>query len=306
MSSAPGPSSRSIRPPAHSRSQSRSPISSRPASRRLPRVPAVRSLRAGSVWANRRPITTSQRQPSSLARKALYRLQRHHVPESVAAASFPLRGHEPGWPGRRVGRPHDFRRHREPHHLRVCRLLLAIRRVRGAGRMLGQGHIDQNKLRHHFVFRVAQSDNKDSRFVLGEPIARMPLRRRRQRARGPWSRLDDASHDHDQCAAVNRFVASDITSVVFSDDPAFEPNRHDQPTIDTVRFAESENGTAGPATPLRSWLRTEANPAATGHAVAGYPQFERLVRRQPQRQSRWRQHPIQQTEALVDADRPRA
>ena len=40
--------------------------------------------------------------------------------------------------------------------------------------MLGQGHIDQNKLRHHFVFRVAQSDNKDSRFVLGEPIARMP------------------------------------------------------------------------------------------------------------------------------------
>ena len=50
--------------------------------------------------------------------------------------------------------------------------------------MLGQGHIDQNKLRHHFVFRVAQSDNKDSRFVLGEPIARMPLRRRRQRARG--------------------------------------------------------------------------------------------------------------------------
>ena len=62
---------------------------------------------------------------------------------------------------------------------------------------------------------------------------------------------------------MNRFVASDITSVVFSDDPAFEPNRHDQPTIDTVRFAESENGTAGPATPLRSWLRTEANPAAT-------------------------------------------
>lgn len=128
------------------------------------------------------------------------------------------------------------------------------------GRMYGNGHLDEGRRRHHFVFRVTQQNHHGSgrfEYWVTDP-------------RGcPGSDHDDhdrdrnGNHDRD-CGGdhrtpPNRFEATSITQVTFSDDPAFRPGRGSGPQIDSVVFSGAGrwNGTSGYTFEVRATDRGE-------------------------------------------------
>ncbi len=121
------------------------------------------------------------------------------------------------------------------------------------GRMHGAGYIANGRTHHHFVFRVAQSNDRDyGRLEYWVSESRF------------CSQRDDHAYEHDRGRdgredreygrghgkASGQFQMTAITSVVFSNDPAFEPNRGVRsrlPNIDSVSFSGTGrwNGKAG-------------------------------------------------------------
>jgi YVTN family beta-propeller protein len=94
------------------------------------------------------------------------------------------------------------------------------------GRMTGDGHIDQNGLRHHFEFQVRERADDDQR-------GRLQYRVRQHR---PGRDRDDDDDDDGRRGPVNRFVSTVVTAVNFTDDPTVTPGRRQQASVDTVVF----------------------------------------------------------------------
>lgn len=109
------------------------------------------------------------------------------------------------------------------------------------GRIYGIGHVDAGGKHHHFAFRVSEIGNHDfGRFEYWASESRFCGR-------------DDDDHDHDRHRdgdydrdygrdhrkPPGRFEATSIPSAVFSDDPAFTPERRGRnaPPVDSVTFA---------------------------------------------------------------------
>jgi hypothetical protein len=116
------------------------------------------------------------------------------------------------------------------------------------GRMYGVGFLEQDGKHQHFVFGVAQVHNRSTgrfEYWVNDP--------RRCGSDDDFDRDPTFNGDHDgdfgrdHHAPPNHFEAMSVTSVVFSDDPAFQPGLGPRPTIDTVRFsgAGKWNGRAG-------------------------------------------------------------
>lgn len=116
------------------------------------------------------------------------------------------------------------------------------------GRMFGVGFINQKGQHHHFVFRVAQIRNQDyGRFEYWVSDPRF-CGRDDDDDRDPNFNGDHGSdYGRDHRNPLNRFEATSITSVIFSDDPSFRPGRSPRPTVDTVRFSGTGawNGRSG-------------------------------------------------------------
>ena len=69
--------------------------------------------------------------------------------------------------------------------------------------------------------------------------------------------VGDFGRDHRKPS--NHFEATAITSVIFSDNPAFQPGRRPRPTIDTVSFSGTGKGNGRPGYTSRWWRPTRAN-----------------------------------------------
>ena len=113
------------------------------------------------------------------------------------------------------------------------------------GRMFGDGFIDDGSRHHHFRFRVTQQNSRDSgRFEYWV------------RTRSPRDEDDDddrngdrdGDYGRDHHTVLNRFEATAVTAVTFSDDPAFRSGSgRAQPAVDTVVFVGTGkwNGRSG-------------------------------------------------------------
>jgi hypothetical protein len=105
------------------------------------------------------------------------------------------------------------------------------------GRMYGLAHIDQGGQHHHFAFRVSQVGQREyGRFEywVNRP-ERCPTSDDQYRPDRNGARDDDYGRDHR--GPRSHFEATSITSVVFSDNPAFGPGRASRPpAADTVTF----------------------------------------------------------------------
>ena len=106
------------------------------------------------------------------------------------------------------------------------------------GRMHGRGFVDEKRTHHHFVFRVSQDEKRE--YARLEYWANDDKRCHEpdhdfdhDRSRGQ----DDRDYGKDHRKPRNRFTATSITQVVFSDDPAFKPGRRPRPTVDSVVFS---------------------------------------------------------------------
>lgn len=109
------------------------------------------------------------------------------------------------------------------------------------GRMYGVGHINEGNKHHHFAFRVAQLGNRDYgrlEYWVNDP-------HRCSVWDDDYDRHGDNDGDHDNDfgrdhrSPPSRFESTSITSVIFSDNPAFQPNgrsRGSKPTVDTVQI----------------------------------------------------------------------
>jgi HYR domain len=116
------------------------------------------------------------------------------------------------------------------------------------GRIFGAGHAGASPLHHHFVFRVSQRQSKEHarlEYWVNEPKVC------RSDDDDEHGRDFDGDHDdnygRDHRRAANRFEAATVNDVTFSDDPAFQPGRGRQPTVDSVRFTGTGqwNGRSG-------------------------------------------------------------
>jgi hypothetical protein len=116
------------------------------------------------------------------------------------------------------------------------------------GRMFGVGRIEDGGKRHFFIFKVSQLQGRDE----GRLEYWVDSRRC-----SSWNDDDDRpardgdrddNYRHRHCDPPSRFEATRVTSVVFSDDPAFRPGwSGHQPTVDTVAFSGTGkwNGRSG-------------------------------------------------------------
>src|SRR2546427_4422448 len=95
------------------------------------------------------------------------------------------------------------------------------------GRMEGDGRIDADGLLHRFEFRVEKQAN-------GRVEGSLQFR---QRARRGHEAQHEDEDDDDRGHHRNRFVATAITFVAFSDDPAITPDRKPKVSVDTVVFS---------------------------------------------------------------------
>ena len=96
--------------------------------------------------------------------------------------------------------------------------------VRADGAMHGLGHIDEANRHHHFVFRVSQLRGADDgRFEYW--------------TNDPRQCHADDDDERNHCRTPDRFEATAVTDVVFTDDPAFTAGRGRQPDVDSVSFA---------------------------------------------------------------------
>jgi hypothetical protein len=119
------------------------------------------------------------------------------------------------------------------------------------GRMYGVGHVDAGGKHHHFVFRVSQWRFRD--YAKLEYWVNDSRRCNGRDDDYDHERDYDGDHDHnygrDHHNPANRFESTSITSVIFSDDPAFMPGRPGghRPTIDSVAIYGSGkwNGRSG-------------------------------------------------------------
>jgi hypothetical protein len=127
-----------------------------------------------------------------------------------------------------------------------------------AGRMEGDGHIDQNGRRHRFEFHVRARANGEERGRLQYRVR--PLRPGRNHD-------DDDGH-----GPVNRFVSTQIPAIAFSDDPTVTPGKRKSPNVDTVVFrgAGRWNGASG--------YTFEARAVDAGEPGRGRDQFMITVR----------------------------
>jgi len=107
------------------------------------------------------------------------------------------------------------------------------------GRMHGEGRIDAAGTRHQFEFRVEKRAN-------GRVEGSLRFRQREHRPDGDGDDDDDRGDARGR-PLRNRFVATTISFVAFSDDPTIRPSRKLQPTVDTVVFGGTGrwNGAAG-------------------------------------------------------------
>jgi DNA-binding beta-propeller fold protein YncE len=116
------------------------------------------------------------------------------------------------------------------------------------GLMYGIGDIDDARTHQHFVFRVAQLNNRD--YGRLEFWANSPSTCPRADHDYDYDRTRSGSRDVDygrnHLAPSVRFEATSI-SATFSDDPSFRPDRTTRPMVDTVRMTGSGkwNGKTG-------------------------------------------------------------
>ena len=104
------------------------------------------------------------------------------------------------------------------------------------GRMFGVGFINQGRQHHHFVFRVGQLRSRDyGRFEYWSNEPRF-CGRDDDESDGAINGDHDRDYGRDHRNPANRFEATSIGDVTFSDDRAFKPGRTLRPTVDTVRF----------------------------------------------------------------------
>jgi hypothetical protein len=106
------------------------------------------------------------------------------------------------------------------------------------GRMYGVGFINQDGQHQHFVFRVAQIRNQDyGRFEYWANESRFCGRDDDDDRDPDFNGGSDRDYGRDHRNPPSHFEATSITSVIFSDDPAFQPGRGPRPTVDTVKFS---------------------------------------------------------------------
>jgi hypothetical protein len=120
------------------------------------------------------------------------------------------------------------------------------------GRIHGAGHIGNGKIHHHFVFRVAQSNEREyGRLEYWVSESRFCSRDDHGHEYDAGRNgLDEREYGRRHGKPSGHFQVSAITSVVFSNDPGFEPNRAgraNRPNVDSVLFTGTGkwNGKSG-------------------------------------------------------------
>ena len=104
------------------------------------------------------------------------------------------------------------------------------------GRMFGIGRIDEGRTHHHFVFRVSQRNSREYASLEYWSIDSRNCDDDNDRdGDGDGDRDRDYGRDHRN--PIRRFESTSVTSVTFTDDPAFKPGSgRREPTIDSVVF----------------------------------------------------------------------
>jgi hypothetical protein len=120
--------------------------------------------------------------------------------------------------------------------------------------MFGAGHIARGNQHQHFVFRVSQRNERDwgrlEYWVNDSRRCSSGDHGYDHDRNHNGSRDDHYDGDRNRRNPPNRFQATSITEVVFSDDPDFSPRRRPggkPPTVDSVTFKGTGrwNGRAG-------------------------------------------------------------
>lgn len=110
------------------------------------------------------------------------------------------------------------------------------------GRIYGAGHVESGKTHHHFVFRVSQRASREYGRLEYWAIDPRLCPREDDRYELGRDGQGDPAYGRDHASKAGRFEATAITSVVFSDDPAFRPGpgvRAVRPGVDSVTFKGS-------------------------------------------------------------------